>query len=412
MVDPDDQGKLPRELLASWTTPEPQAGFVERVARRIESERAPSPRRRWPLVAAFAGGMAAAAIIAVLGWGRGVDRLTEPAATVAIDHAPSKVEARRSFAIGPHATAVAEAGAELGWHADADRTRISQRQGSVFYRVEPTTSPFEVVTAHGTVRVVGTCFTVTVEPRATTVQVHEGEVVLESTGGSRRLVPGEIWAVGRAGAIPVARTPSTDGPPRDGCPPVPDCEPETCECSTEGDDTAWPGFPLPPATLRSYLEICRVFLDAPPLDAQDALAATVFLTALDLEPAEGAAVRLALERSQAELRAALDQEYSAATGESAEGLALEFVLTGLRATTSELEEAQARLRVAEARAAGESIEPRPDASPYEQAYRAIHGFGDAFERELSTRLGAGRARELRVLRGGWDGDRLEESGCP
>ena len=149
-----------------------------------------------------------------------------------------------------------------------------------------------------------------------------------------------------------------------------------------------------------------------PLDPDAPAVVHLFLGGLALQADEEKRVRDVVERSQAQLHEALAQEFTAATGESADEVPFEFLIAGLHSSASELEASQARERIAKARAAGESIAAPEVATPLDKAYGLIYAFGDTFERALAEELGAARARSLREQRGGWDGERLAETGCP
>ena len=147
----------------AWLAPAPPTGFAQRVTaglpRRAPFAKAPAPRWRFvALVATLAVALGA-------GWfvlGRGSSgRLL--------------ARERAEVALGRRAVAVLEAGAELRWRGP----RVTQTSGAVFYRVEPG-AVFRVDTPSGAVEVLGTCFSIALEPaaaeRSMRVAVYEGRV--------------------------------------------------------------------------------------------------------------------------------------------------------------------------------------------------------------------------------------------
>jgi FecR-like protein len=198
----------------AWPAPVPPAGFAQRVAAELPRLKAASlasaSRPRWRFVALAAA--LAAALCA--GW-----LLLGP------DSAGHVLASeRREVELGRRALAVLEAGAELRWRGP----RVTQTSGAVFYRVEPG-ELFRVETPGGAVEVLGTCFSVALEPGAgkasMRVGVYEGRVrvvagqaSLElSAGGSAEadadgLRRGGALALGAAGsAAQSAPSPSSAG---------------------------------------------------------------------------------------------------------------------------------------------------------------------------------------------------------
>ena len=218
-----------------WPCPEPPPDLAARVMRRMRQEaRAedaaklgyeapiaaaaavaarplPPPvplfprRRRWsPLaVGGAVTGLAAAAAL-LLTWGY----LRSAPLELALDPAlapDGRLVATRAqmVAIGERAAASVESGADIVWSVRAKRVRVSQRRGSVLYRVRKG-GPFQVVTPAGDVEVTGTSFRVTLAPgddraarAGTLVSVIEGSVRVKSgkrevalvAGQSARLLP-------------------------------------------------------------------------------------------------------------------------------------------------------------------------------------------------------------------------------
>jgi ferric-dicitrate binding protein FerR (iron transport regulator) len=145
MLDPD-------KLEQAWPADEPPAGFAERVVARAISER--QRRRRRSLMAAGATLIVAAAAAVALLFARPV--------TIDLGTGERSADARMEVTLGARATAVLEPRAKISWQ----RSKVSQPEGDVFYRVEPGT-PFRVETPAGDVSVTGTCFRVRVRPAAT-----------------------------------------------------------------------------------------------------------------------------------------------------------------------------------------------------------------------------------------------------
>ena len=75
------------------------------------------------------------------------------------------------------------------------------------------------------------------------------------------------------------------------------------------------------------------------------------------------------------------------------------------------EPAEIRRRLSRERA---GLEPAPAdlglVTPYESQVRWVMRSGDVLERELASRLGAARSRELRAKNGGWPGLRWNWAG--
>jgi periplasmic protein TonB len=179
-----------------WPTFEPSPDFIDRVmaARAREVAAAPalvSGRRvRWQRWAIAAGGVLAAAVVVLALWRRPF------AGTV-----PREVAAttRTTVDIGGRARAVMEAGGALAYAVEGSgRTQVTQRSGSVFYRVDRG-GPFVVVTPVGQVRVKGTCFRIAAAAapaHALLVTVFEGEVELVNPHGALGVAAGETALLG------------------------------------------------------------------------------------------------------------------------------------------------------------------------------------------------------------------------
>jgi hypothetical protein len=170
----------------AWPAPTPPAGFAQRVTaglpRRAPFAKAPAPR--WLPVAIAA----ALAVVLCVGW----LVLTRDESGRLLARERAQVE------LGGRAVAVLEAGAELRWRGP----RVTQASGAVFYRVEPG-AVFRVDTPSGTVEVLGTCFSIALEPerddRSMRVAVYEGRVRVLAGTDVLELAAGEAAQAGVAG---------------------------------------------------------------------------------------------------------------------------------------------------------------------------------------------------------------------
>jgi hypothetical protein len=111
----------------------------------------------------------------------------------------------------------------------------------------------------------------------------------------------------------------------------------------------------------------------------------------------------------------LREIYVAATGDAAGATAIDqdAMVEQIELTRTLGEDARLRAALSQERA-GHAVPPAdPSAmTPYEEMYRELIALGDDLERRLAARLGAGRARELRLRFGGWPGPDLDWIGCP
>lgn len=190
---------MDRRLLESaWPADEPPPGFAERVVAQAVAKKRP---RRWPAAVALIAAAAALVLWVAL-------RLPSSGSHLARE--------RTELSIGARAVAVLEAGAQIGWRG----SQVEQREGEVFYRVEPG-GAFVVKTPAGDVSVLGTCFRVRVGAAKGTqemkrkdlavaagsaalaalavVTVYEGKVQLSHAGERVTLGAGESGKVGAGG---------------------------------------------------------------------------------------------------------------------------------------------------------------------------------------------------------------------
>ena len=414
------------------------------------------PRSRWPVAVILA---AAATVLLVWALGsRGEAHNGE-----------AHVSSRETIAVANRAVAVAEPGARMSWQVDADgQARVTQSQGSVFYRVEAGAA-FDVATPAGTVTVTGTCFTVELRPMKTSIThaasalggaavatalfltVHEGSVVLANDAGNVELEAGQK-ARARAGERPHL----DDG----GSPPAPQThaslraeneqlratiaslreETQVARPSSRPDDAeptivggcanavGAPGC----STLEPTQEVleerarCGTVLVDKPKFMTDA--------GYDLDPELAELVGLD-EREQEKIRA-LNEKFTTDYAETLVGLINEAnELNGnpgqarlgeetppwaaIRAFSSVIEGASedvgkdARRHIAKQRA---GLEPAPQdlgkLHPFARYYHLDADLGNAYERALAKTIGEGRAHELRVAQDGWRSKHLQTGECP
>ena len=477
-ADPLTRDEL--EAIAAWQVPEPPDGFVGRVlaARRAAPvvEREPisvasalaaasrdpgRPRRMLPWLA-----VAAAAVLALF-----LAQARSPSTTPAGDASGSAAPVeRRTVRLGQRGVAVAEAGADLSWHIEADLARVTQRAGDVFYRVERG-GRFEVDTPRGTVRVTGTCFRVELSAMKTpwqgvvgaaigaavVVTVYEGSVLFAGgTGDERAVAAGQVLtggeggslvadrrgagpgAAGAAGAVeaPIA-APGADASRDDLLrrDTVQRAEIASLRARVRGlehgggggeavmrrggpaahDPSGRPWFDPSKEDLVRFAAECRVRSDMPPILRPETLEwGPRMAEEAGLSGEELAAVNRALAELQRQVVAELRALYIEITGEAARAdeLSAQAMASELRDKSPEGEEGRINQRIAQERA-GLVPPPAPGAalSPLERFVRHQAYIGDETERRVGEVVGAGRAHAIREQNGGW-GLRQETVGCP
>jgi ferric-dicitrate binding protein FerR (iron transport regulator) len=468
---PDEATREENEALAAWTVPEPPAGFAERVLAARESlppaepepvviaigaaPRRPGSRRRlmpWAVVGAAA---VAALVLAQL-------RSGPPAATSGAA-APS---ARKSIEIGRRGVAVAEAGAVLGWSIDGAHARVVQRAGDVFYRVERG-GRFEVETAHGTVRVTGTCFRVELNPMKKTpwqglagaaigavlvVTVYEGSVLFAGSEGEREVAAGQVLSASADGSLiadgpgPVRKVKGEEVaaiPPPEASASRDDLLRRDAVQRTEiaslrarvralesgdrmiargGDGKeargpdGRPWFDPGPEELARFAAECRVrndfapqLLNSEPFDLPASRAQQA-----GVSEAERAAINRVMTELQREFQAQLRALYVEVTGDAAraEELSPQSMSSELRDKSPEGEASRINQRIAQERAGLAAPPADPSQlSALERFMRLQAGLGAETERRVGQVLGAERAHAMRSEDGGW-GWRQETVGCP
>ncbi len=153
----------------------------------------PAWRRPW-LRAGF-GGLAVAAVLAgvwLFSSAGSVPRQAGPAPAEAVT-ATATPEASSLLALADGSKAFLTPGAEVQALEQSPRlVRLAQRVGTVRYEVKPDTQrPFTVVARGVEVRVIGTVFTVAVDPEGVRVSVERGLVAVTSGTRAVELSPGE-----------------------------------------------------------------------------------------------------------------------------------------------------------------------------------------------------------------------------
>ena len=349
---------------------------------------------------------AAAAVIAVLLLARGGARDTV--------HGTLTTAKRATIELGRRGVAVAAAGSALSWSVAAGgAAEVRLDAGEVFLRVERG-GPFVVRTPHGEVHVTGTCLTVVVEGPRTSVEVHEGQVELRDGRSTLALGPGERGHAGDGAAL--RRRPAD--PPRagglgmiPGRPALPD-DRRGADCICFSDPTF---LEADQRMLDQWASLCRVRTDLPPAVLEgDTTEADAAADQLGLTGAERQALIDAARELGAWAEARVRELYAATTGDAdASRMSLDAMLEQIVASSSPAEDARLRQQLSAERAGHRPVPTDHAAmSPVEELYRMMVDSGELFERRLAARLGASRARALRMRFGGWPGPRFEWIGCP
>jgi hypothetical protein len=413
MVDSPENDRIDG-LDALWPAGEPCPDFVSRTVARIDSARPPAPPpRRWTVPAL--AGLAAVAVICAT-----VIVVSRPGATAP----PARVsaqgsltaQARTTVSLGDRGVAVAHAGAVVAWSVAVDgRADVHQIAGEAFYRVEPG-GRFVVRTPAGEVRVTGTCFTVAVADGVTTVDVHEGSVELADAISTVALAPGERGHLG--GDAPARRRPPPRSealapPPRPSPAPVPDPRAGRDDCFCFSDPRH---LEADQALLDEWAGLCRVRADVPPaLDRDDVAGVDAVADQLGLTGTERSAFHKTAAEYTARGIAQIRELYVAATGDAdgADQVEVDAQIEQILQTATLGEDARLRDRLSQERAGHLAPPTETDQmSPFEELFRLTVAAGDEFERLLASRIGADRARELRMRYGGWPGPDFDWFGCP
>ncbi|WNG15784.1 hypothetical protein [Cystobacter fuscus] len=440
--------------LSAFEVPPVAPGLDERVLARLS----PAPRRLRPRMLA-----AAAAVLCVLLWG---------AARWVMDGAGQPLSGERAFSkretvrLGASALAVAEPGTQLNWSAGRrGPVRVRQPAGRVFYRVD-TGTDFQVDTPAGQVSVHGTCFTLEVHPMLPSRQsltsaavgaaltatvfltVHEGQVLATSSAGAREAGPGERVEL-KVGATPrLLPAPAllTDAPAAPGSPPSDEAtaaeappswrtresayvaelttlrarvrELESLESERRNSAVSRRANWLEPSQeeLLKMARSCKLRWDQPALQLEPvSKPAPKMMQSVGMTEDEAEVVVEVTNTFFAESLAKLRAIYVAATGDENGAHALSpSALEQEILDKSRREDAmRAYQRISQERA-GLARPPAQliDLPPAERLIRFNATLGDAYERALSDKLGAARARELRLKTNLWGTHYDQVGGCP
>jgi hypothetical protein len=432
-----------RSALDEWAPPGPAQDFEDRVVAALREERAPSassnPRRR--RIAMALGVAAALAGIALVA--------TRSVGVASVGHAVAPSRVTRS--IGGRAVAVLEPSADLAWRVRANgTTRIRQRSGSVFYRVEPG-APFVVATPAGVVTVLGTCFRVEVTPMeirsglvgaaagavlasAAWITVYEGSLSLANEHGEVRVGAGER-ARAAADAPPgkvglgeglaglLDRPPPAEASREDLLVREAALRREVARLSRKGSEEADPEsfermgarfFDPPPDELRAMAARCELRSDMPDIEADSHEVDEDDARAIALTDAERRRIGLVTSDFRERFLSSLRALYVEATGDTAGATALSWNALGAeihdKGAPGEWPGIRQRL-VAEEAGLAEAPRDLSDVSPQEKWARLMDSAGDEYEEALASVLGADRARTLRARGGGWSSHYVTQ-GCP
>lgn len=201
-------------LLRQRATPG-EAGWRQHTARHLAARRRAHQRRRW--TAWWPVAAAAALLVAVGGWWMTSDPAPLALVTLAEGGGPAvgttfdrgatitlPAGARVRLRLGNGSEVLISEQADLRLR---DRDHLTLRQGHAELTVAPRAdgaAPLTIATPHGDARVLGTAFTLTVDPQQTVVQVSHGRVQVERSDGASIAANAGQRAVLRADRHPVA----------------------------------------------------------------------------------------------------------------------------------------------------------------------------------------------------------------
>ncbi len=165
-------------------------------AEQAQAQRARRQRRAWQ-IAAIAGGLAAAAALALAVWPRGAAPLIsldeparegEPARVVTSASATTVSFADAAIEVQPHSALLMSGSAERG-------ATVVLESGRAGFHVAPREHrrPFVVMAGHAVVRVVGTRFEVARSGEVVSVKVREGIVDVRYLGELHQVIAGGEW---------------------------------------------------------------------------------------------------------------------------------------------------------------------------------------------------------------------------
>ena len=443
----DELTREEREALEAWEVPPPPADLARQVLARAGVRGRPRGRAlRW--LALAAGLLLAVGLTWLL-----VPGGVEPGRLAALE--------RTTVEIGGRAVVVAEAGARLSWEPAGKALRLRQERGDVFYRVNRGRGPFEVQTAAGTVRVLGTCFRLEViEMKASRagvtgaalgaaaatlvlVTVYEGKVLTATPRGEREVAAGEVARMRpgaapevlderggtlRAGALPgdngqavpastarglVQQNLKLQAQKRDLEQKLDLLQSELAQAS--GSARKGKILNLDKEELQGLVRRCELRWDLPPLGSSPPQVDSKAVKQLGLSEAERDAVKRVFSDYHRRMTADLRKLYVEVTGDAktAESLSPEAMMSEIHDKSPEGETKQVFQRLARERAGLQA--PPTDlagASAVERLYRLLTTAGDRVERSLGAEIGPDLARRYREVRDGFGSRSRSSHGCP
>lgn len=450
MSDQDDP------ILAAWPALEAPTDFAAAVLGRLAPAPPQRPRRRLWIGATLATLATAALILVALRPSAGAQRAL----------------GRETVAIGRRGLAVLEPGADVqhhvGWTGAAE---VTQRAGSVFYRVERG-GAFVVHTPAGDVTVHGTCFRVEVTAgkenedmkamksglvgasvgaaltAAVFVTVFEGKVSLANPRGSVALAAGESGSAStdRQPQIAAAGAPTATATRV----PAPDslaglspaelarraeeqrteiiglhdqlrklrADLESAQAKSQGkSDRKRPEFALEPTKeeLAELAKTCTLQWDTPELGLEPGKISPKEQQQAGLSATEVQAINKAQadlhEQTARELRAL----YAEITGDRAHADSMTSVslMIEINEKSSPADVQLAYQRLAQERA-GQLAPPATTVgtTAIERAMRIVTSLGDRNERAIASVIGEQRAKDLRRRNNGFGSVHVSSNGCP
>ncbi len=447
MSDQDDP------ILAAWPVLEAPTDFAAAVLGRLAPAAPPQrPRRRFWIRATLATLATAALILVALRPSAGTQLALQ----------------RQTVAIGRRGLAVLEPGADVQYHVGwTGAAEVTQRAGSVFYRVERG-GAFVVHTPAGDVTVHGTCFRVEVTEgkdmkamksglvgasvgaaltAAVLVTVFEGKVSLANPRGDVALVAGDrgsasadrapqITDVGAAPTVTSATTPDSLA----GLAPAElarraqeqrteiiglhdqlrrlRADLESAQAKSQGNrERKRPEFALEPSKeeLAELAKTCTLQWDTPEMGLEPGKIGPKEQQQAGLSATEVQAINKAQadlhEQTARELRAL----YVEITGDRAHADAMTSVslMVELNEKSSPADVQLAYQRLAQERA-GQLAPPATTVgtTAIERAMRIVTSLGDRNERAIASVIGEQRAKDLRRRNNGFGSVHVSSNGCP
>jgi len=426
-----------REVLEAWTVPPPPRDLAARVLARARTR----PRRRTPVWLALAAGLLLAGGLA---W------LLAPARAL---QGQLVAQGRTTQTIGSRAVVVAEDGASLRWRRAGGALGVEQQLGNVFYRVQPGSEPFEVRTAVGSVRVLGTCFRLevmemkasragltgaTVGAAAATlllVTVYEGKVLTASPRGTLEVVAGESARL-RPGHAPEAvgesrgslahaggASPGQSGSGQDYAPTTVEgllrqnqqlqAQKQQLESTLEvlqnqlkdasSHSSRHKILGLDQKELEAMARRCELRWDLPPVGTSPPQVDGKTARALGLSSAERSTINKVFNDFNSKLMQDLRRLYVEVTGDAktAEGLSPWAMMSEIEDKSPRAEIKRVFQQVSRERAGLATPGDAAAAPTVERLYRLLTTAGDRVEQALGAEVGPDLARRYREQRGGF-----------